>query len=60
MFYIQPKGRDKKAAEGYKFLRWFLRKQKREIESVIQNAFLDNILNGSYRPRVFWENKMGG
>ena len=46
MFKIVPLDRDGKAKKMYKFLRWYMRRNRRKIESEIEKAFEEYLLDG--------------
>lgn len=43
---IKPKGRRKKDKQTYLFMRWWIKQNRKEIESKIKKAYLDYFLYG--------------
>jgi len=54
-FEIIPKGRTKKDAECYKFLRWWIRENKDFVNSELHDMILNAILYGDSVPRISWD-----
>ena len=54
-FEIIPKGRSEQDAKFYKLMRWWIRKNRLDIETEMEKAIRHLIMYGNPFPKISWD-----